>query len=342
MFMSRCGLALVALCLSVQFPLAAGRAAAPGSDLPSVLASCCSEMQLADDRAVSRRPHQSRGRDRRPAQRLLHRRRQRRRLEDRPTTAAPGSRSSTTSPPARSAPSPSRHPIPTSSTSAAAKGCSVPTSPPATASTNPPTPARPGRTSACATGSRSRRSSSIRSDPNRLFVAVLGHPYGANERARHLPLDRRRRDVREGALQGREHRRASTWSSIPRTRHRLRRAVGGAAGAVGERRVQRPRQRPLQVDRRRHHVEAADERSADVRGATASAASASAIAPSDPRRLFATVEAEASRRALSIGRRRRELDAGQRRPARHRPRRRLRRGAASIRTTRTSSTSPAS
>ena len=45
MFMSRCGLALVALCLSVQFPLAAGRAAAPGSDLPSVLASCCSEMQ---------------------------------------------------------------------------------------------------------------------------------------------------------------------------------------------------------------------------------------------------------------------------------------------------------
>src|SRR6476619_4840724 len=43
--MSRCGLALVALCLSVQFPLAAGRAAASGSDVPSVLESCCSEMQ---------------------------------------------------------------------------------------------------------------------------------------------------------------------------------------------------------------------------------------------------------------------------------------------------------
>ena len=40
--------------------------------------------------------------------------------------------------------------------------------------------ARPGRTSACATASRSRRSSSIRAIPNRLFVAVLGHPYGPN------------------------------------------------------------------------------------------------------------------------------------------------------------------
>ena len=53
----------------------------------------------------------------------------------------------------------------TSSTSAAAKACSAPTSRPATASTSRPTPGRPGRTSACATASRSRRSSSTRAIP---------------------------------------------------------------------------------------------------------------------------------------------------------------------------------
>ncbi len=40
-------------------------------------------------------------------------------------------------------------------------------------------------------------------DADRLFVAVLGHPYGPSERARHLPLDRRRPHLHEGALQGR-------------------------------------------------------------------------------------------------------------------------------------------
>ena len=44
-------------------------------------------------------------------------------------------------------------------------------------------------------------------DPNRLFVAVAGHPYGPNPGARHLSFDRWRPDLREGALQGREHRR---------------------------------------------------------------------------------------------------------------------------------------
>ena len=49
----------------------------------------------------------------------------------------------------------------------------------------------------------------------------------AERGARHLPLDRRRPDVREGALQGREHRRRSTSPSIPSNpQTRLRRAVG--------------------------------------------------------------------------------------------------------------------
>ena len=51
---------------------------------------------------------------------------------------------------------------------------------PATACISPPTRARRGRISACATHSRSARSSIDPKDPNRLFVAALGHPYGPN------------------------------------------------------------------------------------------------------------------------------------------------------------------
>ena len=98
-----------------------------------------------------------------------------------PTPAAPGSRSSTSSRPDRSAGSPSRHPIRTSSMSRPAKGCRVQTWPSATASTDRPTPARPGRTSACATRSRFRSSRSIRATRTGIFVAALGHPYGPNE-----------------------------------------------------------------------------------------------------------------------------------------------------------------
>ena len=44
-----------------------------------------------------------------------------------------------------------------------------------------PTPARRGRISACATRSRFPRSPIDPKNPNRLFVAALGHPYGPNE-----------------------------------------------------------------------------------------------------------------------------------------------------------------
>ena len=37
-------------------------------------------------------------------------------------------------------------------------------------------------------------------NPNRVFVAALGHPYGPESRPRHLPIHRRRRDVRESPL----------------------------------------------------------------------------------------------------------------------------------------------
>ena len=80
--------------------------------------------------------------------------------------------------------------------------------------------------------------------------------------ARHLPLDRRRPHVPEGALQGREHGRQRRRHRPGQPRHRLRDDVGGAAGPVGERGLGRHGRRHLQVHRRRHDVEAADQRAA--------------------------------------------------------------------------------
>ena len=95
---------------------------------------------------------------------LLRRHGVRRRLEVDRRRHRPGSRSSTTSRSPRSARSPSRRPTPTSSTSAPARPTSAATSRPATASTSRPTPARPGSTSGSRTG-RSARWSSIRRTP---------------------------------------------------------------------------------------------------------------------------------------------------------------------------------
>jgi hypothetical protein len=44
-------------------------------------------------------------------------------------------------------------------------------------------------------------------NPDRLFVAALGHPVRTERGARHLPLDRRRPDLPAGSLCRREHRR---------------------------------------------------------------------------------------------------------------------------------------
>ena len=44
-------------------------------------------------------------------------------------------------------------------------------------------------------------------DPNRLFVAALGHPYGPNAMRGDLPFDGRRPDVSKSLIQGRVHER---------------------------------------------------------------------------------------------------------------------------------------
>ena len=83
-------------------------------------------------------------------------------------------------------------------------------------------------------------------------------------RARDLPLDRRRRDVREGALQGRVRQRQRRPHRSERSQHRLCLALAATAELHRRRRIRRQRaverRRHLQVHRRRHDLEAADER----------------------------------------------------------------------------------
>ena len=135
--------------------------------------------------------------------------------------------------------------------------------------------AGPGRTSACATASRSRRSSWTRATRS-----GCSWPCSATRTARTRSAAIFRstdggRDLPEGALPGREHRRRRRRPRPDEPRHRVRRALGGAAGPVGERRVHRPGQRPLQVRRTAaRRWRPLDERPADLRR-RASAASAS-------------------------------------------------------------------
>ena len=102
-------------------------------------------------------------------------------------------------------------------------------------------------------------------NPDRLFVAVLGHPYGPNEeRGIFRSTDGGetfqkvlyRDDVHVGQQRG-------PGSVEPAGR--LRHALAAAAGVSRGSRVRRLgwRQRHLQVDRRRHHLEAADGRTAE-------------------------------------------------------------------------------
>ena len=91
-------------------------------------------------------------------------------------------------------------------------------------------------------------------NPDRLFVAVLGHPYGPNpERGVYRSTDGGR--TFEKVLGKDDNTGANDVKIDPsQPRHRLRRPVGSAPGAVGKRRLERSRRRPLQIHRRRQHV----------------------------------------------------------------------------------------
>ncbi len=99
-------------------------------------------------------------------------------------------------------------------------------------------------------------------NPNRLFVAALGHPYGPNPERGIFRSTDGGAHLREGAVQGRVHQRQRRPHRSRQSQHGLRRAVAAAAGLLRERRVRRHRWRHLQIHRRRHHLEATDRRTA--------------------------------------------------------------------------------
>ena len=113
--------------------------------------------------------------------------------------------------------------------------------------------------------SRSRRLAVRPARPGPRFRGGPRPPVRPERRARRLPVDGRRQDVGEGPLQGREHGRLGRGVRPVESGRRLRRALGRAAGPVGERRVAGARERPLQDHRRRDHVAAAHEGPAHVR-----------------------------------------------------------------------------
>ena len=65
-------------------------------------------------------------------------------------------------------------------------------------------------------------------NPDRLFVAVAGHPYGPNEERGHLPFARWREEFRKSPLQRREHRRRGRQIDPTQSGRRLRIALGSA------------------------------------------------------------------------------------------------------------------
>ena len=141
-------------------------------------------------------------------------------------------------------------------------------------------------------------------DPNRLFVAVAGHPYGPNpERGIYRSTDGGQ--TFEKVLYKDENIGGSDVKIDPvEPQHRLCHIVGGAGRPVGERRMERHRRRHLQVNRRRHRPGIS--LPADL--PTGIVQAYVAIARSNPKRLFAAVATEGQGRALSLRRRRRNLD----------------------------------
>ena len=161
----------------------------------------------------------------------------------RPTTARPGCRCSTASRPDRSARSPSRRRTPTSSTSAPAPASSVPTSPIGDGmykSTDA------GKTWTHLGLRDSQMIAMIDVDPtnpNRLFVAALGHPYGPNaERGIFRSTDGGK--TFEKVLYKDEYTSGNDVRIDPSNRqHRLRHALAAAAELHRRRRLRRRRRR---------------------------------------------------------------------------------------------------
>ncbi len=246
---------------------------------------------VAHDRAVPRRPRQRRQRRARPAEHVLLRLGRRRTLEvdqRRPHLDADLRRA------ARRVDRRHRRRSlqpDTSSTSAPARAdMRVADLATATGCTSRPTPAQTwthiGLDDTRQIGARRRRPE----EPRRRVRRGARPRLRRQPRPRRLPIARRRRDLAEGALQERQRRRLDLAVRPPGLEDRLRGAVEHAASAVVHLpAVERPRQRPLQVDRRRHDVAAADRRPA---GRRARPHRRRRGAARSPRRVYAIVDAK--------------------------------------------------
>ena len=161
-------------------------------------------------------------------------------------------------------------------------------------------------------------------NPNRLFVAVLGHPYGPNpERGVFRSVDGGQtwqkvlyKDERTGAID---------LAFDPRNpADRLRRPLAGATGSVGKRRLLRSQQRPVQIHRWRHHVESADRRAPHVRARRARTHRHRHRANRPQSHVRPGRSARSGGRRLPLRRCGRQLDPRQHRAADLRPRQRFR------------------
>ena len=93
-------------------------------------------------------------------------------------------------------------------------------------------------------------------DPNRLFVAALGHPYGPNAERGIFRSTDGGQSFQKVLYQGRVHERQRRPHRPEQFVDRLRHALAAAAELHRRTGIRRIRQRHLQVDGRRHDVEA--------------------------------------------------------------------------------------
>jgi photosystem II stability/assembly factor-like uncharacterized protein len=124
-------------------------------------------------------------------------------------------------------------------------------------------------------------------NPNRLFVAALGHPYGPNEE-RGIFRSTDGGQNFERVLFKDENTGGKDVDIDPSNPDIVYATMWEQRRAVGERRLAGHQRRHLQVDRRRHDVEATDA------GLPAASSTPSSASRQQPAPLFATVEAAAN------------------------------------------------
>ena len=146
-------------------------------------------------------------------------------------------------------------------------------------------------------------------NPDIVYVAALGHLLGPERRARRLPLDGRRQDLEAGPHARTRRPARSTWPWTRRIRASSTPAFWQVRRKPWTLRQRRPGQRPLQIDRRRRHVDGHLAQPGMPKGVMGSIGVT--VSPANPERVWAIVEAEDGG-VFRSDNARRDLDEGQR------------------------------